>query len=165
MDTRYIVAITRCQGSKCDELYDQFLTADQVIDLMVELRSTFPAPVEEEEPENVLDEPEEEDVEDNEDTVRAGKYTLRKHTRGRGCGNCGKPGHNRKTCPELNEDPVPVASRAKFDLDDDSDLPIYYQDVLDMLRDGLSSEEIYEKMRYSITDAQFRTAMEWAELQ
>jgi predicted DNA-binding protein YlxM (UPF0122 family) len=59
----------------------------------------------------------------------------------------------------------PKAERAAKAPATDSDLPIYYQDILDMLRDDMTSEEIYEKMRYQITDAQFRTAMEWAELQ
>ena len=41
----------------------------------------------------------------------------------------------------------------------------YKQDILDMLRDDMSEDEIYKTVYTSITDAQYREALEWAKQQ
>jgi hypothetical protein len=59
----------------------------------------------------------------------------------------------------------PKAERATKAPATDSDIPWYYQDILDMMRDGIPESQIYIKMIESITEAQFRTAIQWAEMQ
>lgn len=88
----------------------------------------------------------------------------------RACGNCGEAGHNRRGCPH------PAAPRtAKYKTKDIGQTPglvtkdkepeadWYFNDILDMLRDGMTEQEVYEKVYMSITNAQFREAMEWAK--
>ena len=77
---------------------------------------------------------------------------------GKVCGECGQPGHNKRTCPTLRTD-QPSKSIATDDPD------WYYQDILDMLRDGVSEEEVYNTVTTSVTDYQYHEALEWAKEQ
>lgn len=44
-----------------------------------------------------------------------------------------------------------------------TELEWYFTDVLDMVRDGLSDEEIYKNVYTRITNAQYRDALVWAK--
>ena len=77
---------------------------------------------------------------------------------GKVCGECGQPGHNKRTCPTLRTD-----QPSKAIATDDPDW--YYQDILDMLRDGVSEEEVYNTVTTSVTDNQYHEALEWAKEQ
>ena len=77
---------------------------------------------------------------------------------GKVCGECGQPGHNKRTCPTLRTD-----QPSKAIATDDPDW--YYQDILDMLRDGVSEEEVYNTVTTSVTDNQYQEALEWAKEQ
>jgi hypothetical protein len=91
---------------------------------------------------------------------------------GRACGNCGEYGHNKRSC---TKDAAPRTAKYKtkdigptpglVTKDKEPEADWYYHDILDMLRDGLNEQEIYQKVYMSITDTQFRVAMEWAKEQ
>lgn len=59
----------------------------------------------------------------------------------------------------INSTPPPVKARSTIDAD------WYKQEILDMVNDGMSDEEIYKSVYNRITHAQYRSALEWAKEQ
>jgi hypothetical protein len=140
--TQYSVTILRHVDDETTELVDQYLTADQAIDLMLHIKENFEEMGEGEE--------EEENEEEEEEPVRQSKTRkagLRK------CGVCGEPGHTSRTCSQN------TPARYGLDSADDDrrapppvrvniaeDTRSLREKVKDLWDSGLSLEEVYDAL-------------------
>src|SRR5690242_19186500 len=99
MDYQYGVTITRIKDDDITEIVDQYITADQAIDLILHIQENIP-------------EIEEEDATETEAPPPPAKRRAEKREAKspRKCGACGKPGHIARQCPGsegiLPEEPV-----------------------------------------------------------
>lgn len=143
--------LSRTRGDEQEILVHRYITAEQMIDLIVLVNDMT---------EITQDEVEVKPITIKEDVIET-KVTKR------GCGQCGKSGHNKKTCPSktVHIEPESRPENENKAVLKDGEVPQYYNDVLKMLQDGHTDEEIYEAMRYKITGGQYRTALSWAEMQ
>lgn len=143
----YGVTITRYdEDGNPTELADKYITADQAIDLMLQVNEMAEYTIQEDEEESI----------DEEDPVEEDQ-SQRKVRR---CGNCGEPGHNAKTCPKDRAESDDSADEEEDDLGGED--PFVAQ-MVRMLRGGKSEHDIYNDMHDSLTDAQFREKFEAAK--
>lgn len=146
----------KLQLVKIDEDGDEYtldeteLTADQAIDALIELHGKAD--------EFRAAEVAEEIEEDEPEPVPEKKPKRGRPSKAKPC--CGSKGpRHKKDCPEAG---TPAKSTTeKYQAP--GDVPWYYQDILDRLKDEESEESIYIAIIDRITEQQFREALEWAK--
>lgn len=149
------------EDDETTELVDRYITADQAIDLLIAVNA-LPDETEEEEVEE--EEGEEEETSSRSRYVSPPQLITNKVKKPRVCGTCGETGHSKRTCPTLTSVEVEsIADEPAKASKRDKSVPYYYNDILDMLRDGLDDTQIYHETYTSITSDQYKAALEWAK--
>lgn len=142
MSKKYAVTINRWdENAEASELLDQWISADQAIDLMIYIQQNIEA-VEEGE----------EDDEDESEHVRNGRKGGARVGQIRKCSACGKPGHTYRTCtkkssassePAGDEDHYSPPARPSPTQTDNRSLR---ERVQELWEGGLDIEEVFDSL-------------------
>jgi len=95
----YGVNIHRIVNDEVEDLVDQYITADQAIDLMVHIQKNFP---------EAVDDADEEETEEIVEEEAVDEAIARRQRGPRKCSNCGREGHTARTCSRISLDDTPA---------------------------------------------------------
>jgi len=121
----YSVTILRhIEGADVAEIVDKYITAEDTIELMIYIRDNIHGPQEE------TQEQEEVEIVEYPEPTPKPKTKAKDGQKRSVCGNCGRTGHNRKTCGTFNGEALQKAPKPKPEAvqEEDSD------DVIELKR-------------------------------
>jgi hypothetical protein len=156
MKNQYSVSITRFIGDDAEILLDRYISADEAIDFLINLKPPSPT-------NGVGDDEDEEEEKVEEEETKPEPVRLPPVSGAKRCGKCGTVGHNARSCTASAVTADKPEPQADGDLDAAvEDKPFFFKEILEMVQRGLSDKQIYDDMSSMITNTQYREALQWS---